>query len=54
MPKLAPGASRSFVLDYTILADAQSVAAAGKDIAGIQGNQKTTVVKEPEVDPTKE
>ena len=54
VPKLAPGASRSFTLDYTILADAQSVTAAGKDIAAIQGDRKTAVVKEPEVDPTKE
>jgi len=54
VPKLAPGASRSFTLDYTILADAQSVAATGKDIAAIQGDRKTTVVTEPEVDPTKE
>ena len=54
VPKLAPGASRSFTLDYTILPDAQSVAATGKDIAAIQGDQKTTVVNEPEVDPTKE
>ena len=54
VPKLAPGASRAFTLDYTILADAQSVAATGKDIAAIQGDRKTTVVKEPEVDPTKE
>jgi len=54
VPKLAPGASRSFALDYTILADAQSVAATGKDIAGIKGDRQTTVVKEPEVDPTKE
>ncbi len=54
VPKLAPGASRSFTLAYTILADAQSVAATGKDIAAIQGDRKTTVVTEPEVDPTKE
>lgn len=54
VPKLAPGASRAFTLDYTILADAQSVAATGKDIAAIQGDRTTTVVREPEVDPTKE
>lgn len=54
VPKLAPGASRSFTLDYTILPDAQSIAATGKDIAAIQGDQKTTVVAEPAVDPTKE
>ena len=54
VPKLAPGASRSFTLDYTILPDAPSVAGTGKDIAAIQGDQKTTVVNDPEVDPTKE
>lgn len=54
VPKLAAGASRSFTLDYTILPDAPNVAAAAKDIASIQGDRETTVVKEPEVDPSKE
>ncbi len=54
VPKLAAGASRSFTLDYTILPDAPSVAGTGKDIAAIQGDQKTTVVNDPEVDPTEE
>lgn len=54
MPKVAAGASRSFTFDYTILPDAQSVAAAAKDIATIQGDQKTKVLKDPAVDPTKE
>ncbi|MBL8659299.1 MAG: aldose 1-epimerase family protein [Rhodospirillales bacterium] len=49
VPKLAPGASRSFVLDYAILFDQQSVDATARDIAAIEGERKTTTVAKPEV-----
>ena len=49
VPKLAAGASRSFVLDYNILFDQKSVDAAAKEIAVIQGEQETTAVAKPEV-----
>lgn len=49
VPKLAAGASRSFVLDYDILFDRKSVDATAKEIAAIQGDRKTTTVAKPEV-----
>lgn len=48
VPKLAPGASRPFGLEYTILFDAAAVSTCEKDIAGIQGDQKTAVDRQPE------
>lgn len=49
VPKLAGGASQTFVLDYEILFDAKSVGATAREIAAIQGEQKTTTIAKPEV-----
>jgi len=47
VPKLAPGASRSFGLEYTILSDAAGVRGCEKDIARIQGDQQTRIDRQP-------
>ena len=54
VPQRAARSSRSFTLDYTILADQESVAAIARDIAIIQGGRTTKAETKPEVDPTKE
>lgn len=51
VPKLAPGEARTFVLDYRILSDPESVEETAKEIASIQGARPTTIVTEPEVKP---
>ncbi|MHB8522204.1 MAG: aldose 1-epimerase family protein [Limisphaerales bacterium] len=47
VPKLKPGESRQFTLDFTLHSDKDAVARAAKEIAQIQGDRKTQVDTEP-------
>lgn len=47
VPKLKPGETRSFDLQYTILHSDQDVASVAKSIDKLQGNKETTVVQTP-------
>lgn len=49
VPKLAPGASQSFTLEYTMLHDPQSVASVAREIAAIQGSGSTQTITRPEL-----
>jgi Domain of unknown function (DUF4432) len=51
VPKLPAGASRSFTLDYTILATSGDVAAVTREIAAIQDGRQTQVEARPQVQP---
>jgi hypothetical protein len=48
VPKLAPGASHSATLDFTLLTDAAEVESAKKRIAAIQSKIKATLESRPE------
>src|SRR5258708_4046153 len=48
VPKISPGASQNFRLTYSVLFDKSGVEAAARDIANIQGSEKTAVNAEPE------
>jgi hypothetical protein len=47
VPKLAPGATRSFGLEYGIHTTKESVAEFAKSVAGISAGRETTVEKDP-------
>jgi len=47
VPKLKPGESQSFTLEYRVLLDKAHVKAAETKIRGIQGSRKTKVNKKP-------
>lgn len=49
VPTLAPGASREFTLDYTVLADGDEVAAVHDEIADIRAGRETRIRTEPPV-----
>jgi hypothetical protein len=47
VPKLKPGQSRKFVIDFEVLADKQAVAAVAADIKKIQNDRETQVDRKP-------
>ncbi|HKJ94225.1 MAG TPA: aldose 1-epimerase family protein [Gammaproteobacteria bacterium] len=49
VPKLAPGASREFTLDYAVLSDRAQVAAVADEVAAIRDGRDTRVRTEPPV-----